>query len=198
MFLLKWFDWMFEYSIRKVKPIHGMMVKDNGGAQYPVALTPTRNLHGRPMQQHPRHERTTFGAVMPPDDFVIAAKYSRKEFWNQWIEEIKAKFPTGKILTLRMYPIVPNRPSPPFCFFVDYIQEVRTLAQWDGHVKEPRVIGMRPIDKDSIYNFAAPGALRDLTQEELELVHLHYPKVEERIAEALKTLVGEANEGYAG
>lgn len=185
---------MFEYFIRKNKPVMGVrtfrdIAKDNGVMH---VLGPRRE----PQQQQERIEPSLH---LTPEQFVKASRFARKEVWTAWIEGVKNDYPKGKIMTLRAYPIVLNRPTAPFAFFVDFIQEVRTLAQWDSIVSEPRVVGLRPVDRNSIYHFSAPGALRDLTEEELNLVHLHNPKVKELIAEALKAPAEEpANDGYVG
>jgi hypothetical protein len=169
---------MLEHLIRKNKPIPVWSgVRRLNSGNFEVGEKPAQHGLRRIMDQRP---------VMSPADFVHASRFTNKQFYSNWLEEMKPYFPKGRLLTLKMYPIVPDRKNPPFFFIVHMMQEVRHLCQWDQITKEPRAVGMMPGDKEGIYCFVSPSSTRDLTEEELKLVHLHHPEIEARIAEIVR------------
>lgn len=194
---------MIEYSIRKKKP--SLFHRVTGGV-FEIGNPPSKSTQTQYPVVQAEPVMGPLGACFMDDaDRVEATRYMDKHYFNQWLNEVQTNFKKGDLLSLRACPIIPGRKTPPFFYLVDTFQEIRHLAQWDSHHKQPRVIGMRPGEGktgDGIYMFASPGMTRKLTAEEEALVHVHHPKIKDEIArlrgETTSEESGTSAESYAG
>ena len=173
---------MITHEIRKPQKI-GIMARVFGG----------QRIH------HPQNDRPPWlpnnaVAAITDLDRKEAAKYLDKAFYNTWITQQGRLYQKGDLVTLTLFPIVLSRTVPVPFYYVDLLQEIRHLAQWDSVHKEPRAVGLRPGDNNGVYTFVAPKGIRRLTKGELDLVYTHHPEIEA----AHRAKAEPANDNYTG
>jgi hypothetical protein len=127
---------------------------------------------------------------VPNEDLQLYHHYTSKAAYIEFVETQKMKWPKDKLVTLRMYPYVPGQLTPPPYYIVHDFQEMRHYVQWDRTYKQPKIIGLKPGDKEGIYNFQCPSAIRELNDQERFLVNVQNQKAQ--IA-ATSTIVEEGN-----
>ena len=95
-----------------------------------------------------------------------------KERYTTFIEQVKQQFKQGDLVTLKS--IQPIKNLLPIHYKVSYIDELHYTVKYDSFYMEPAAVVAQGMD--GILIPRAPISLRQLTKEELELVHLHNTK----------------------
>lgn len=174
---------MLTQQIRKPKKT---LFQHIGDAFRGVQQQPVRgpvNLHTVPRESYGDHNPSP--------------SYTSKVDFIKFVEGTKQLFRVGDMVTLRMWPVQLGRVDPPPWYTVSDFQELQAYASFDHMHKQYRVVGLRPGDniREGVFQFAAPAAVRPLTDQEKFLVNVRH---QEKLDEKRRQEEQKANEGYSG
>jgi hypothetical protein len=131
---------------------------------------------------------------IPDEDRITAGYFMDKHNYNHFVSTLNVSYPKGMVVSLKMFPYVPNQ-APPL-FTVESYQEMRHLAEWCSTYKQPRTIFLRA--HTGISQFVAPKAIRFLTEDEKQFANVLNPKTEESGAASDESESRSTDSLYAG